>query len=323
MKILVTGAAGFIGSNFCHWLIENTEHTIIGVDDLSGGFEENLPDHERFAFAKINVSDHYLHNVFQIYKPSVCYHLAAYAAEGRSNYIRSFIHSNNTVGTASVINACLNNNCKLIFTSSVAVYSGNPPFDEETIPNPIDEYGLSKYCSELSIEIAAMQGLDYCIIRPRNVYGIRQNLFDPARNLWGIWCYQALNNKPITIYGDGSNKRSFTYIDDILEPLYNVIGLRNQVINLGSGNVYSIQQAAEIFQEVTGYDKVTYLPPRHEVTEAYCDIFKSQRLIDFKDETTIYAGVKKMWVWAKTVPMQKRQEPPQLEVFKTNHVSIV
>ena len=324
MTILVTGCAGLIGANFVNWLLENTEHQVVGIDNLSGNSAANLPLDMRFKFYVIDVcNQEKIDDIYRRYRPKVTYHLAAYAAEGRSNYIRGYINSNNTVGAASIINACVNHESKLIFTSSIAVYSGEPPFAENIEPNPIDEYGLSKYCTERSIQIAGKeQGLSWVIIRPRNVYGEMQNLFDPARNLFGIFCYNAINKKPLTIFGDGNNKRAFTYIGDILEPLYKSINYEKQIINLGSEKVYTINQAAEIFSEVTGYDNIIYVEPRHEVPEAYCLIHKSQQLLGYEDKTTLYAGLKKMWAWAKKQDMKDLMIPPALEVTKTNHSSI-
>lgn len=323
MRILITGIAGLIGSNMARWLIQNTEHDIFGIDNISTGYVDNIPVNAHWELCDI-LNQKQLKHLFDTYKPEVCYHFAAYAAEGRSNYIRSFIHENNTVGTSNIINLCVNYNCKLIFTSSVAVYSGTPPFDEEDSPCPIDSYGVSKYCSEMDIQIAGrQQGLFWNIIRPRNVYGPGQSLWDTQRNVMGIWMNQILNKRPMTIFGDGNNKRSFTYIEDILPALYNSIHIKNQVINIGSGIVYSIKQANEILQKISGYDNVAYLDPRHEQLAAFCDTEKSERLLVFEDQTKLVDGIAKMWQWAKKQPNRKMQIPPALEILKTNHSSIV
>ncbi len=326
MNILITGVAGFIGSNFAKWILKNTDHNVIGVDNLSGGFRENLPEeNDRFDFFNHDITDSCnMDWLFNTYKPTVCYNFSAYASEGRSNHIRSFIHSNNTVGTANIINACVNHNCKLIFTSSVAVYSGIPPFSENLTASPIDEYGISKYMSEKSIEIAGKtQGLDWCIIRPRNVYGPGQNIFDPSRNFLGIMCYNALNNIPIKIFGEGTNKRSFTYIDDILEPLYKTKGISKEIINLGSERVYTITEAADIFSVVTGYTNIIHTEARHEVAEAFCSIEKSVELLEYKDTTDMLIGVNNMWEWAKKQSMRQLMIPPTLEVTKNAHSSLL
>jgi len=316
MKIIITGALGFIGSNLAHWIIENTKDEIMGIDNLSGGFIENMPVAERFHFAQIDILNSAgINGAFEYFKPDVCFHLAAYAAESRSNAIRVFNHTNNTVGTATIINACVNYKVKLIFTSSVAVYSGTPPFNENTIPNPIDEYGLSKWCSEKSIEIAhEQQGLDYCIIRPRNVYGQRQSLWDSQRNVFGIWMNQILNDKPMTIFDNGNNKRAFTYIEDILPCLYRAKDLRNEIVNLGSPTVYSIMQACMVLQQVTGFKKVDFLPARHEVEQAYCTTLRQKEFLGYNNETTLYDGLKQMWRWAQRQPRREMIKPPELEI---------
>jgi len=323
MKILITGCAGLIGSNLGMWLTINTDHTIIGVDNFSGS-PVNFLQYENLVTTSLDIlNKNELDFLFDTFKFDICYHFAAYAAEGRSNYIRAFNHTNNTVGTSNIINACVNHNCKLVFTSSVAVYSGAPPFTEEMTPNPIDSYGVSKYCSEMDIRIAGeTQGLDWCIIRPRNVYGPGQNLWDQARNVFGIWMYQILHDKPMTIFGDGSNSRAFTYIEDILEPLYRAKDVSNEIINLGSYTTYSIIEANQLLQKITGYDKVEFLEERHEVKEAWCTIEKSQKLLGYNKETRLVDGLAKMWHWAQQQPDRPLQEPPTLEVFKTNHSSI-
>ena len=129
--------------------------------------------------------------------------MAAYAAEGLNPFIRKFNYENNLLATANIINECINNNVKrLVFTSTMAVYGygdNNPPFGEEVVPAPIDPYGIAKYGCELDIQVAGDQhGLDWCIIRPHNVYGINQNLWDKYRNVLGIWMYQKINNIPMT-----------------------------------------------------------------------------------------------------------------------------
>lgn len=324
MTILVTGAAGFIGSNFCHWLIDNTRHTVIGVDNLYGGYMSNMPRSERYLFYNMDVRYEEFNNKISSTNVSVAYILACYAAEGRSNHIGFYIHDNNTLGVSNAINICVNNNIKMIFSSSVAVYSGIPPFTENTDPCPVDFYGNSKLSSEREIGIAGnIFGLEWSIVRPRNVYGERQSLWDTARNVMGIWCYQALHNKPITVFGDGSNKRCFTYVGDIMQPLYNAMKYDRQSFNLGSPKAYSIKEAAEMFCEITGHDKIQYLEPRHEVPEAVCLTDKSEQLLDYKHKTDLYEGLKKMWEWAKIQPDREIQMPPALEITKNTHSSLL
>lgn len=322
--ILVTGCAGFLGSNFCHWLIDNTEHQVIGVDNLYGGYTSNMPNSERFTFYPLDVRYGEFQQVFYSHTIDIVYAMCCYAAEGRSNHIGAFIHENNTAAVSHTINACVNYGAKLIFTSSVAVYSGIPPYSEDVTPNPVDAYGNSKWTSERDIEIAGKTfGLEWSVVRPRNVYGIRQSMWDTARNVMGIWCYQALNGLPITVFGEGNNKRCFTYIDDILQPLYEARKFNNQIFNLGAKKAYRIKDAAMIFMEVTGHDKIQYLEPREECPEAICLTEKSEQLLGYQDKTGLYEGIKKMWDWAKQQPRRALQEPPALEINKNIHSSLL
>lgn len=332
IKILITGVCGFIGSRFANWVLDTQQGDVlvIGIDNLSGGFIENI-EGLPIIFHNGDIRDsEFLEAVFKHHKKiDYVYHFAAFASEGRSNHIRSFIHHNNTVGTCNVINACVNNDAHLIFTSSVAVYSGTPPFNEKTEPCPIDEYGLSKYMSERSIEIAGLQqGLRWTIVRPRNVFGAGQNLFDPSRNLFGIMCYRALNELPIEIYGDGTNSRAFTPISDILKPLWNCRKYDKQIFNLGSSRVHTIKDIVMAFCATSGYNgsNIKYVDERHEVRHAYCDTKKSEDFLGYNsvnEFNNLLFEMDQMWQWAKKQPMRPLMDPPPLETTKNAHSSLL
>ena len=236
------------------------------------------------------------------------YHFAAYAAEGLSPFIRNYNYNNNLISTTNIVNCCIKHNIKrLIFTSTMAVYGENKtPFDESYTPNPIDPYGIAKYACEMDIKVAGDQhGLDWCIIRPHNVYGKKQNIWDKYRNVLGIWMYQHLNNKPMTIYGDGYQKRAFSYINDSLEPLYNASIKKEaskQIINLGGIHEVTINEALDTLINVMGSGSKVYLEGRHEVKCAYSTFKKSEDLLDFKHKTNLEQGLKDMWEWSKVQP---------------------
>lgn len=310
--VLITGGAGLIGSRIADWIVSNKkDYTVVSVDNLSGGYIENVnPDvifYEADCVDRIQMDD-----IFNRHKPTYVYHMAAYAAEGLSPFIRCFNYENNLLATANIVNNCIKHDVKrLVFTSTMAVYGhGNPPFDEEHQPVPIDPYGIAKFACEQDIQIAGEQhGLDWCIIRPHNVYGIKQNIWDKYRNVLGIWMYQALNNKQMTIYGDGNQVRSFSYIDDCLEPLWKAAvdeRASKQIINLGGTKEHTINFANEVMCSVTGYCETVYLEPRHEVKYAHPTWDKSVRLLDYKDKTLLDEGLKKMWEWAKEQPMREQ-----------------
>ena len=312
MKILITGVAGLLGSRMADWLVENKpDFTIIGIDDLSGGYSENI--NKNVKFYNLNLAVDSLNDIFNEHKPDYVYHFAAYAAEGLSPFIRMYNYQNNLVATANIINQCIKQNVKrLVFTSTLAVYGYGDGgiFDERQTPNPIDPYGVAKFGCELDIKIAGDQhGLDWCIIRPHNVYGIKQNIWDKYRNVLGIWMYQHLNNQPMSIFGDGKQTRAFSYIDDILEPLWNAAIRREsskEIINLGGIEEYSIIDSANLLQEVIGSGGLLFLEERHEVKHSIPTWKKSEEILGFKHTTSLKEGLTKMWNWAKEQPSRER-----------------
>lgn len=310
--ILITGVAGLLGSRLADWLVENTNHNIVGVDDLSGGYIDNV--HNQVQFHQFDLAENNrLEKLVKVTNPNVVYHLAAYAAEGLSPFMRSFNYKNNLMSTSKVINACINYKVeRLVFTSTMAVYGhGNPPFGEEDAPTPIDPYGIAKYACEMDIQVAGEQhGLDWCIIRPHNVYGEKQNIWDKYRNVLGIWMYQYMNGEPMTIFGDGEQKRAFSYMGDCLEPLYKAgfdDRASKEIINLGSSKFYTINEANEILMEVVNGGIPIYLEPRHEVKNAHPTWEKSMELLDYEDKTDLKNGLYNMWSWAQEQPNRQRK----------------
>jgi UDP-glucose 4-epimerase len=311
-KILITGVAGLLGSRLADWLIKNKpEYQIIGIDDLSGGYTENI--HPDVVFYKTDVKDMSLRLIFDTHRPEYVFHLAAYAAEGLSPFIRIFNYQNNLVATANIVNECIRHDVKrLVFTSTMAVYGHGEGglFHEDMHRNPIDPYGVAKAACERDIEIANEQhGLDYCIIRPHNVYGAKQNIWDKYRNVLGIWMYYSLNDQPITIFGDGTQQRAFSYIDDSLEPLWNAAiepKASKQIINLGGIHEYTINEAADTLIDVMGGGTKIYLEGRHEVHTAIPSYQKSVDLLGFQHKTDLKEGLIKMWQWAQQQPNRER-----------------
>ena len=320
MKVLITGVAGLLGSKFAQHIIESKQNVqVIGIDNLSGGYLENI--HDKVIFHELDLANNLPSDLFDKYKFDYVFHLAAYAAEGLSPFIRKFNYDNNLRATASIVNECIKHNVKrLIFTSSMAVYGHgkNKVFDETQIPNPIDPYGVAKYACELDIKIAGDQhDLDWTILRPHNVYGPNQNIWDKYRNVLGIWMYQQLNRKPMTIYGDGKQTRAFSYIDDCLEPMWKSAindKCSKEIINLGGIESNSIVEANEILKTVIGDGKTVFLESRHEVNHAVPTFKKSVDLLDYKHLTSLKLGLTEMWDWAKKQPKRKQFIWPNFEL---------
>lgn len=312
MKVLITGVAGLLGSRLADWILENTDCTIIGIDDLSGGYIENVDT--RVNFYKINLSnDNTLESIFETHKPDYVFHFAAYAAEGLSPFIRQFNYENNLIATTRLINQSIKHNIKrFVFTSTMAVYgAATPPFLESYQQAPIDPYGIAKYACEMDIQIAGDQhGLDWCIFRPHNVYGAKQNIWDKYRNVLGIWMYQHINNLPLTIYGDGKQTRSFSYIDDCVEYLWKGAidpMASKQIFNIGKDEACTINQACDTLIKVMGGGSKVYLEQRHEVKDAWVSHDKIKNLLNFKNPTSLEDGLTKMWDWAKQQQNRERK----------------
>ena len=312
MKVLITGVAGLLGSRLADWIIEKKpEVQVIGVDDLSGGYKENI--NPKVDFWQMNLTEHPIENIFESHKIDYVFHFAAYAAEGLSPFIRCYNYDNNLKATARIVNECIKHDVKrLVFTSTLAVYGhGNGGiFDETQQQSPIDPYGVAKYACEMDIQIAGEQhGLDWCIIRPHNVYGVKQNIWDKYRNVLGIWMYQHLNGEDMTIFGDGEQTRAFSFIDDSIEPLWNSAIRKEaskEIINLGGTEEISIKDASTILREVIGEGKVTHLEPRHEVKHSIPTFQKSIDILGFEYKTSMKEGLTQMWEWAKEQPMRER-----------------
>jgi UDP-glucose 4-epimerase len=322
MRVLITGVAGLLGSRLADWLIENVDGVqVCGIDDLSGGYKENV--NPKVHFWQMNLTEHPIENCFDYFKPDYVFHFAAYAAEGLSPFIREYNYVNNLQATAAIVNQCIKHDVKrLVFTSTLAVYGHGYGgiFDENQVPKPIDPYGVAKYGCEMDIQIAGEQhGLDWCIIRPHNVYGIKQNIWDKYRNVLGIWMYQHLNGEPMTIFGDGEQTRAFSFIDDSLEPLWNAAikpEASKEIINLGGIEEISIKDASKILQEVIGEGEVIHLEGRHEVKHSIPTFQKSVDILGFKHETNLNEGLTKMWNWAQEQPMRERFVWPEYELDK-------
>lgn len=330
-SVLITGVAGLLGMNLAAYILKHfPEYTVIGIDNLFGGLEENIDavsdiGKNRFLFFKIDVEDEKLIDIFKTYEPVYVFHLAAYAAEGLSPFIRKFNWSNNSISTANIINCCIEYGVKrLVYTSSMSVYGDGVKgkrFTEDLIPHPLDPYAISKYACELDIQSAGLQhGLDWCIIRPHNVYGIGQNIFDRYRNVIGIWMYQKLNDEPITIYGSGEQTRAFSYIEDTVPCLWAAATYKEaskQIINVGGIDEHSINELKDLTLAIIGEDTpVVYKEARYEVKHAVPSYQKSIDVLDYKENFNIFEGISEMWDWAQTLKMRERFKWPSYEITK-------
>ena len=322
MKALVTGAAGFIGSHVArHCLAMGMEVT--AVDDLSGGDLENVPPGCEWCQGDL-VDPEFVKSLFKDTHYDYVYHLAAYAAEGLSHFIRNFNYQTNLLASINLINASVNGGVScFIFTSSIAVYgAGQTPMSETMKPHPEDPYGISKYAVELDLENAKnMFGLDYIVFRPHNVYGDGQNIADKYRNVIGIFMNQCLKGEPLTVFGDGSQTRAFSHIDDVApiiarSPL--VKAARNQVFNIGADKAYTVLELAQTVSEAMDVPlNVKHLDARNEVVHAFSDHSKVISVFhDAPAPVTLKDGITRMVRWVKNKGPQNPVSFGSIEIDK-------
>jgi UDP-glucose 4-epimerase len=304
-RVLVTGAAGFIGSHVAdHCLRAGFE--VVATDDLSGGFRDNVPAAARFVAGDLRDAG-FVARLYRDHGPyDFVYHLAAYAAEGLSHFVRRYNYQTNLIASINLINESVRGGvARFVFTSSSAVYGASPlPMTEASAPAPEDPYGISKYAVELDLRAAReMFGLDYVVFRPHNVYGERQNIADRYRNVIGIFMSQILSGQPMSIFGDGTQTRAFSYIDDVApiiarSPL--VPAAANQVFNIGADAPYSIlalaRQVAVAFAVPC---RVDHLPARNEAAHVVSDHTKVRQVFAPPPTVDLATGIEKMAAWVK------------------------
>jgi UDP-glucose 4-epimerase len=320
---LVTGAAGFIGAHVVRELVKLGDLPVVALDDLSGGFEENLPPDVKFVKGSITDSG-LLEKLFREYKFRYVYHLAAYAAEGLSHFIRRFNYTNNLIGSINLINEAVKAESEcFVFTSSIAVYGAiEPPMVEYKTPRPEDPYGVAKLAVEMDLRCAhEMFGLNFVAFRPHNVYGEYQNLSDPYRNVIGIFMKQILEDSPMTIFGDGTQRRAFSYIGDIAPIIARapfVNAAQNEVFNVGADEAYTINELAQRVATAMGKPghATRHLPPRNEVMHAFSDHSKAHSVFGAGAQTSLEEGLARMARWARSVRIRPLEGFTDIEVDK-------
>ncbi|PLW95300.1 MAG: UDP-glucose 4-epimerase [Marinilabiliales bacterium] len=315
----VTGAAGFIGAHVVNELIADGKD-VIALDDLSGGFRDNV--HEDATFIEGSVTDfELLEKLFNEYQIDYVYHLAAYAAEGLSHFIKRFNYNNNLIGSVNLINEAIKHKVKcFVFTSSIAVYgAGQNPLREDMIPIPEDPYGIAKLAVEQELRVShEMFGLNYVIFRPHNVYGEYQNIGDRYRNVVGIFMNQLLQGKELSVFGDGMQTRAFSYISDVAPHIAKSVDIPeayNEVFNIGADKDYTVKELAETVMKVMGMEgKLRFLPPRNEVLHAYSDHSKAARVFGQGSNISLEEGITRMKNWVMKAGSRKTGRFGNIEI---------
>jgi UDP-glucose 4-epimerase len=319
MNVLVTGGAGFIGSHVVDELV-NKGYNVVVLDNLSGGFIENV--NSKAEFVNGDICDYKLiTDLFNKYKFDYVFHLAAYAAEGLSHFIKRYNYNNNLIGSVNLINQSILHKVKcFVFTSSIAVYGKNQlPMLESTIPSPEDPYGVAKFAVEMELKASKeMFGLNSIIFRPHNVYGERQNIGDKYRNVIGIFMNQILQNLPLTVFGDGKQTRAFSYIGDVAPIIAKSIEIPeayNEIFNVGAEIPYSINELIEKVKIVMGKEvEIKYLDPRNEVLHAYSSHKKADTIFRLKEKTDLITGLRRMADWVKKHGAKATSDFTEIEI---------
>jgi UDP-glucose 4-epimerase len=276
-------------------------------------------------FVAGSITDHALvARLFETHHIRYVYHLAAYAAEGLSHFIRRYNYTNNVIGSMNVINEAIRHEIDcFVFTSSIAVYGRiRPPMREGDTPDPEDPYGIAKLTVERDLAAAhRMFGLPYVIFRPHNVYGERQNLGDPYRNVVGIFMNQIMQGRPMTIFGDGTQQRAFSYIGDVVPLIAEspwCPAASCEIFNVGADRWCTVNELAETVAQAMGAPRhpIEHLPPRQEVHSAYSDHTKAERVFGVRDHTALADGIGRMAAWARRHGVRSSRPFERVEVMR-------
>ncbi len=321
-KILVTGGAGFIGSHVARALV-GRGHDVTVLDDLSGGYTDNVPAEAQFVRGSITDAP-LIATMCEEERFTYIYHLAAYAAEGLSHFIRRFNYTNNLTGSINLINAAVNTGVEcFVFTSSIAVYGPSPelPMTEQTPAHPEDPYGIAKLAVEMDLQAAHhMFGLNSVIFRPHNVYGEGQNIADRYRNVVGIFMNQILQDQPMSVFGDGEQQRAFSYIGDIAPIMADAIetpAAWNQIFNVGADTPFTVNALAQAVARAMGVaPEIRHLPARQEVFNAWSSHAAVRRVFGERPQHSLDEGLARMATWVRAHGARASQGFEEVEVWK-------
>ena len=305
-RVVITGVAGFLGSHLADKFLEEG-WDVVGIDNLIGGYLENVPDHVEYH--NLDLTDPHILKTGIFDGADLVVHAAALAYEGLSVFSPSLIVDNIVSGTTNVVTAAINGGAKrFIYLSSMARYGdhGKVTFMESFETRPQDPYGIAKVSAETLVQnLCDVHGLDWTIIVPHNIIGPRQKYDDPFRNVASIFTNRMLLGKQPVIYGDGKQRRSFSFVNDVVEPLYRATQIPEaigQVINVGPDNESTtIIELAEIVAELLGFDlDPIFMPGRpQEVKIALCSAHKAREILGYDAKTSTRDGLKDLTDWIK------------------------
>lgn len=325
-SVVITGSAGLIGSHLCAKFLE-LGWFVVGVDNLIGGYDTNMPDHVDFVYANIDILDNQsLSALFKEYEPSLVIHCAALAHEGLSVFAPKTIVENIYAGTASVVSAAIAANTSyFINTTSMARYGEiTPPFSEDMTPAPVDPYGLAKLHAEQHLNLMSdIHGIKVFHMVPHNVCGPHQCYSDPFRNVMSIFANLISKDKPVYIYGDGTQKRSFSHVKDCVDAFVTMYNKRDEinskeVFNIGPshGTEATIHELAERvaahFNKAVDINFVDARP--REVKNAWVSTSKAEDVLEYSADTPMEDTIRDTVSWMKTQPERDFNYHLELEI---------
>lgn len=306
MKVLITGVAGFMGSHLADAFLAKG-YDVVGIDNLLGGYEENVPSGVDFH----NIDLDNLELIQPLFEDvDLVVHTACTAYEGLSVFSPSLVVRNTMQITTNIMSACVKAKVKkIVHLSSMARYGTQEvvPFVESMTPKPQDPYGIAKYGAELMIKnIADTHGLDYVILVPHNIIGPRQKFDDPYRNVASIMINRMLQGKQPIIYGNGEQKRCFSFMQDVTDPLMIACETdvaHGRIVNIGPDEEFvTINELAYKLSIILDFKlEPIYMPGRpQEVFHANCSANLAREILNYKTTTSLEAGLVELVNWIKS-----------------------
>jgi UDP-glucose 4-epimerase len=295
MKILVTGGAGFIGSNVVDAYLE-AGHEVAVVDDLSSGKKENV--NPRAKLYQLNIADPKLAGIFEEFKPQLVNHHAAQISVPLSVDDPLMDARTNVIGFLNLLTNCRTHKVtKVVYVSSGGVVYGEPerlPANEGYPLQPASPYGIAKYAGELYLKFFAAQcGLKYVALRYSNVFGPRQMPHGEA-GVVSIFILALLNRKPPTIFGDGKVIRDYVFVGDVVDANLRAVERgENIAVNIATGKPTDVNELYMLIAEALGSDlEAQYGPPRRgDLRANYLDASLAGKVLGWRPKTTLQEGI--------------------------------
>jgi UDP-glucose 4-epimerase len=305
MRYLVTGGAGFIGSNTVDELVRRG-HSVVVLDDLSSGKEENLAEiRTKITFMKGSITD--LEAVQKaMLQADYVIHLAARTSVPRS--VKDPLETNhvNVEGTLNVLVAARDNKVKRVtIAASSSAYGETPtlPKTEHMQPAPISPYGVSKYVGELYAQaFGRCYGMEYVCLRYFNIFGPRQDPDSPYSGVLSRFATAFLDEEQPVVYGDGEQTRDFTFVENAVQA--NLLaceapGVSGGVFNVGTGGRISLNQTLELLRSISGKRLVAkYEPPREgDIRDSQADITRARECLGYEPAVGFEEGLQRTFDW--------------------------